>query len=931
MAQGIPRIDSRSREDLLAELRQNAARLGLAGRPGGLSDALFTLYSHMLSETVQRLNRTPEKHRMAFLNCRHTESKPACPGQTVVVFEVVKGYDAPVVVPEDTMLTAKGESGPVAYRVKRDVQVAPSRIMDMVVASRANDAIRWVYSREDAQRMEPFALDAVAQPGRHVAGFVYPGVFCSADGRLEAELLIELSLDGEPISPDVLADERRFGWSLAAWEEEASEPVTARVEGSGKDGLWLRAEGFAGHRLACLRLELRDGSLTGLSIDRLEVQARREHMLPDVVLSGERALDPARFYPFGEPLRPYEECAVFCDEAFFHEGAELTLDFSLELETTEEALPQTPKEIEYKWIMRKPKPEPPPVTAEAQARAVTWEYWDGEAYRTLRCKEGGRPFAAFERAGAARMIFDRPNDMAPCEYAGRTGYFLRLSCGGCDELYRLPRRVHNPRMVGLRLSSRYAAPVGPVGRWAENFGDSRALEAGETIPFCPPPCEGEALFLGLDRVPPDVRLQCYVQIGGSELGGELRVDLMAGREARPLTIEDNTSGLCRSGLLSLLIPERPDACRLFGRRRFWLRLTPGSPDDLPWIHGVFLNAQWAENRQRRRERFTLSELPRDGRLRLSHDNVVQAWVYVRTQDSGKWQRWQEQADTGEALGPGLFQFDYRNGMLYLPGQITSLTPVAAGQAMVGVVYDTTDGAGGNLPAGAVKRMYEEIPFIASVTNPLPVANGFDSEDDPRLADRVTHLLYSGGRAVSARDYELLALDLCPLVHRARCLPGRPVQLALLLKKPEQTLAFEQICRTLRQNLRQMGAVAMGDDFFIRQAERVSLRCDLTVEADSQLLTQRVRALRDKLTAYLDPVSGGSDGEGWPVGRLPSREQIRLLALTRMSGMRLLSLRVTAKSEGRWIALEDLKAGPFCVPGEVRVKMEVKRYADAAHA
>ncbi len=62
------------------------------------------------------------------------------------------------------------------------------------------------------------------------------------------------------------------------------------------------------------------------------------------------------------------------------------------------------------------------------------------------------------------------------------------------------------------------------------------------------------------------------------------------------------------------------------------------------------------------------------------------------------------------------------------------TVIVSGTASV-PVFCVTPGTAGNVAAGTVCKMPVQLPGIDSITNPLPMTNGFDAETDAELLDR----------------------------------------------------------------------------------------------------------------------------------------------------------------------------------------------------
>ena len=86
-------------------------------------------------------------------------------------------------------------------------------------------------------------------------------------------------------------------------------------------------------------------------------------------------------------------------------------------------------------------------------------------------------------------------------------------------------------------------------------------------------------------------------------------------------------------------------------------------------------------------------------------------------------------------------------------------------------YRTGGGRRGNVARGAVSVLRSSIPFIARVENRRPAAGGVDGEDLESAKLRGPLMLRTRDRAVTAEDYEQLALESAPEVARVRCVPA----------------------------------------------------------------------------------------------------------------------------------------------------------------
>jgi len=87
-------------------------------------------------------------------------------------------------------------------------------------------------------------------------------------------------------------------------------------------------------------------------------------------------------------------------------------------------------------------------------------------------------------------------------------------------------------------------------------------------------------------------------------------------------------------------------------------------------------------------------------------------------------------------------------------------------------YRTGGGVSGNVGARTLVVLRSSIPYVASVINYAPAIGGTDTEDIEHARWRAPQVLRSRDRAVTAEDFEVLALQATPAVARARCIDVR---------------------------------------------------------------------------------------------------------------------------------------------------------------
>jgi predicted phage baseplate assembly protein len=364
---------------------------------------------------------------------------------------------------------------------------------------------------------------------------------------------------------------------------------------------------------------------------------------------------------------------------------------------------------------------------------------------------------------------------------------------------------------------------------------------------------------------------------------------------------DGTLGLNVSGLIRLHLPEM----RLANRNdinAYWVRCRLASSDNnsrynrSPRIRRLTVGG-WggtvgATNVTRVQEEVLgRSDGSPGQRFHLVHSPVLarlaDEHLIVRREDASE-ERWQEvsdfansqpndrhytiDSDSGEVrLAPALPQ---RDGTIRRYG---ALPPKGALILMKGYRYG--GGTVGNVAAHTLIVLKTSIPFIGRVTNREAARGGLNAETLESAKARVPGHLRSLGRAVTASDFEYLAMQAAPgQIGRAYCLQPPltnqgEINLLIVPRIPRLQGFISPESLELNEDLRE--AVRT----FLDERRLLSTRLDVSAPAYQWVETEirfrvaanfnpeRVRqAIEDRLFAFLNPLIGGPDGQGWPIGR-----------------------------------------------------------------
>ncbi|MGC5020963.1 putative baseplate assembly protein [Micromonospora sp. DT47] len=442
--------------------------------------------------------------------------------------------------------------------------------------------------------------------------------------------------------------------------------------------------------------------------------------------------------------------------------------------------------------------------------------------------------------------------------------------------------------------------------------------------FAATPRVGDAIYFGLSSPVPScallLRLDCATRGEGVDprnppwLWEVWQSDGWAQCEVE----RDTTGGFNRAGDVLLHVPEAHSASLVGRQRAGWLRCrvvppTSGQPFYRASPHistaaaatiGGTVTVVHAEVVLD--EVLGISEGVPGQRFPLARRPVVASDgpLIVEVAGGDGWQEWREVttfAHSGEhdrhvvldrvagevVFGPAIRRPDGTLG--YYGGVPPKGAPIRVPE------YRTGGGLRGNVARNVLEVLRNPVAFVSTVANRRPISGGVDGESVRDAAIRGPLMLRTRERAVTVEDYEQLAREAAPEVARVRCVPvdetsegvrvlivpacPETVELAPSDLKPKpETLS--RIARYLEER-RCLGArISVEPPFY----QRVTVVAQVQARGRASAEALRERAVR-ALYAYLDPLRGGPDGNGWPFGRPVQAGEI-FAVLQRLPGVEL---------------------------------------------
>lgn len=215
-------------------------------------------------------------------------------------------------------------------------------------------------------------------------------------------------------------------------------------------------------------------------------------------------------------------------------------------------------------------------------------------------------------------------------------------------------------------------------------------------------------------------------------------------------------------------------------------------------------------------------------------------------------------------------------------------------------YRKGGGARGNAGANTITSLIGTIPFVASVTNLRPSVLGQDAETVDEAKARAPGQVRSLGRAITAGDLEFHARQTPGArVRRAAAIPlyrpdftprraGDPptqipapgvVTVVVVPDAPDEPAPTPShaTLQAVADYLRTLCPVTTELYVIGPRYREISIQARVVADPRARGLE---KALEERINAYLDPLRGGPDGQGWPFGgRLYLSDVLRQLLET----------------------------------------------------
>jgi hypothetical protein len=185
---GIPLTDRRRALALRAALAEMVPWLApeWAGldQPGDFGAALYEIAARLAEESTSRLDRTPLRDKLAFLDALDLPAGAPRPATVPIVFALTEKRTTPVYAPPRVQIAAATEDDPVTFETRDALAITAARAIRLIAADPASD------------RIERAPASVVAAPGGAQAPLLYRLATAAEPGGKTLQLAQAVGLAG---------------------------------------------------------------------------------------------------------------------------------------------------------------------------------------------------------------------------------------------------------------------------------------------------------------------------------------------------------------------------------------------------------------------------------------------------------------------------------------------------------------------------------------------------------------------------------------------------------------------------------------------------------------------------------------------------------------------------------------------------------------
>lgn len=544
-------------EHFLSRIRSYLPAWQIQPEDGQSEAAVLYAAWRMLEDTKTRMARLPEKHEIEFLRAWGLEPAKSTP------MSVYAALTAPIgeTVPAESQFYLSG-SGTRLWNTTQTVHAESLHLLSQVLESGRLGKLLVLPPPTEEVPSRLFDFRATGNQ-RQAARFAHQDAFRSQNG-----CTVCLTFQaGDPNLLSFLTDTAQVRWSLEL--ENGVEHAIDMPHQRDADLIFTLPSAL--QSVALLAEVLPGVAAPAAMCSGVCVSAQRERLPYQTAVCDDAIVTEGDFHPFGAGLEPWRTCYVSCPDAFSLRDAQVTISYTLSDTMREELLPGAEQPPVYRPIMRR-LPTPPPPPRDIYAQSVRWEYWNGKVWLPIPHTRAMLSSFSTENITAKPVRYQLrwPADAQPCEIHGQLGYWLRWQVTQADGSGYLPCRLHMPEVQNLQFNASLACAPVEISVCSGLTTQFQCWHHSGEAPLFPAlgPKE-DGWWLLFDHAPFGESLSLFADLVGRVNGTRLTAWESTPDGLRPLGLEDETDGLCHSGLLRLS-GMRGTLTDRFGQNGWWI-------------------------------------------------------------------------------------------------------------------------------------------------------------------------------------------------------------------------------------------------------------------------------------------------------------------------------------------------------------------------
>ena len=997
------KLDSRTQEDLCRRVEELAASYTpewrFDRRDPDIGSALALIFTGQMAENIRRMNRLPEKYHTEFVNLLGLNLKPSYPASGVVVVDLLRGTVPGIALPRGSRLKADSANGSaILFETVGDVYITNARVTDVLSISGTKGRIHVMAGGLKPAQFVPASIEEQPVEAEEASGpqfglFDYEETGIERNAMLlyhrnvfgaQAGLPVRIYLaapEGKSLAKE-LTDPELWRWSYYTGSglepfsgvEVQDECIVLRRNGNSAP---ITIDGSPYHMICLEALAPISKSVT---VQDIRLASEKKPTPPQLILHNGEELEAQLCMPLGETASVFEECYICDDQIFAQKDATVTLGFELSNQKKLVKLTAQQEIEELKIIKRKSRAVQYEIAFSAPNRIVL-EYFNGQLWRRLPCSNDWASLFDGTHGGEYQISFRCPEDWASVPVNGYEGRCLRIRITQADNCYLMPCEHTMPVLRNVYLSYSYDSVWKQPQKLCTICGtqiteQTRQLLNGEPVTvFQPLPYPEASLYLGFDRplegAPISILFDVEESIHFNMEPVQFEYSTRTG--FKQMKVVDTTENFSNAGTILFMPPSDFAAVDVEGISRWWLRIR-GSEKACegyhPKIRGIQLNAVDVQNKQTHPEEAFYVEIATPNmEYPLAARNILSAQVFVSELDqlskhqmrkmieehpedvrvehdflgeiTAFYVRWTEvdSFEHSQSTDRHYMIDRARNVLMFGDGIHVRIPQARRGEAIL-VQTVSSDGAAGNVPAGAINGFYNNVLYVESVHNPVATYAGNDQEDLDRARRRGADILCGHGRLISEMDFVRAVKEFSGTIEKVKCVAGRDlngvpdpdlVTIAIMTKDyASGAHSFHDIRRPLRKMLlERCDATMKQESLVISEPVYIEISVAVWVDVDDAARAFDVQNLiLDSVRRFLEPLPQPGH-RGWDIGSLPTENQIKML----LQGLRfpghigrmIVVGRYVDKNGVHEVSLDQLPDTPFAIAvnGDHKVYIEFR--------